>query len=106
MNVATAAKVYRRQRATSAQSEGRTPEQVTYRRWYRRAPWTGPCGLRAQQLTRQPLCEECLKGGIVTAASVVDHRTAHRGNWELFIDEGNHCSLCPHHHSLKTQRGE
>ena len=29
----------------------------------------------------------------------------HRGNWELFVDENNHCSLCAHHHGVKTAQG-
>jgi 5-methylcytosine-specific restriction protein A len=104
--MATAPRLYRRPGIATAQAEGRTPQQVEYRRWYRRRPWTGPHGLRARQLEREPLCRECLKAGTVTAASVVDHDRPHRGDWYLFIDESNHVSLCPHHHSMKTQRGE
>ncbi len=88
--------------------EGRTARQIEYRKWYRRMPWTDgkQGGLRGAQLQRVPLCEECAKQGHVTAASVVDHRVPHRGNWELFIDETNHVSLCIRHHAEKTGRGE
>ncbi len=66
--------------------ERRTREQVEYRKWYRRAPWAGPIGIRARQLAEHPLCEERGKLGHTMAASVVDHKHPHRGNYELFID--------------------
>ena len=60
--------------------------------------------LRPAQLLREPFCRVCAKQGIRTRATVVDHRTPHRGNWTLFIDPGNHQSLCKHHHDQKTMR--
>lgn len=76
-----------------------------YRRWYNLAIWRGPNGLRVQQLARQPLCEDCLARGVTVSATDVDHRTPHRGVWELFVALWNLCSLCHVCHSLKTGRG-
>ena len=92
--------------ATSA--DGRTPQQREYREWYRRLPWTDGHGggLRGAQLARQPLCEECLRENRITVAATVDHRRPHRGNWDLFVDENNHCSFCAHHHGVKTANGQ
>lgn len=92
----------------AATHECRTPQQLAYRKWYRRLPWTDGRGggLRGAQLARQPLCETCLKENRITVAAVVDHKRPHRGNWELFVDETNHCSLCAHHHGVKTAKGQ
>jgi 5-methylcytosine-specific restriction protein A len=35
-------------------------------------------------------------------AEVVDHIRPHRGDWALFIDPGNHQSLCKSCHDRKT----
>ncbi|KZL93955.1 HNH endonuclease [Clostridium magnum DSM 2767] len=64
-------------------------------RWYK---------LRKQFLLKHPLCEECKREGIVTAAEVVDHIIPHKGNEELFWDESNWQSLCKHHHDVKTAK--
>src|SRR5690349_13252540 len=96
--------IYRR---PGARPSGRTVDQDAYRLWYMRLPWTDKKGggLRGVQLGRKPLCEECEKEGVVTAATDVDHRIPHRGSWELFVDETNLVSLCHSHHSRKTGRG-
>ena len=60
--------------------------------------------LRKQFLKEHPLCEECKREGIVTAAEVVDHVIPHKGNEELFWDESNWQSLCKHHHDAKTAK--
>lgn len=57
--------------------------------------------LRAAQLRKQPLCEECLKVGRYTEATVCDHIEAHKGNVEKFWS-GPFASLCKHHHDVKT----
>lgn len=53
-------------------------------------------------LSEHPLCVECLKNNIITAAVVVDHITPHRGNKKLFWDESNWQSLCKSCHDNKT----
>ncbi|WP_430034145.1 hypothetical protein [Neorhizobium sp. BT27B] len=42
----------------------------------------------------------------VTAADVVDHRTPHKGDLELFHDPNNLQSLCKHHHDSAKQMME
>jgi 5-methylcytosine-specific restriction protein A len=60
----------------------------------------------ASFLIRHPLCAECLRKGIVTAATVVDHIKPHRGDYELFWDEDNWQSSCKKHHDIKTGKGQ
>lgn len=47
---------------------------------------------------------ECLERGVLTAATVVDHIIAHRGDYELFWSPGNHQALCENDHNRKTVR--
>lgn len=51
---------------------------------------------------RSPLCNQCLKNGKITAATVVDHVLPHRGNMKLFWDTSNWQSLCSTCHAKKT----
>lgn len=72
--------------------------------WYNLRIWRHPTiGLRAQQLSEQPLCKQC---GKASRSMHVDHitpfRTADGDNWELFIDQANHQTLCHACHSRKT----
>jgi hypothetical protein len=85
---------------------GRSSEAEAYRRWYSLALWRGDRGLRDQQLNREPLCERCKAQGIITAATVVNHRRPHRGDWALFVDPANHESVCKDHHDTLVQREE
>lgn len=50
-------------------------------------------------LTDNPWCAKC--EGLVPA-TVVDHIISHRGDYDLFWDEGNHEGLCTTHHNVKT----
>lgn len=50
--------------------------------------------LRLAQLQRQPLCVYCLAAGKDTAANVVDHIKAHKGDLFLFHEPSNLQSLC------------
>ncbi|WP_010498518.1 HNH endonuclease [Paenibacillus elgii] len=59
---------------------------------------------REQYLRRHPLCVECLERGVLTAAMVVDHIIAHRGDYALFWSPDNHQSLCENDHNRKTVR--
>lgn len=59
---------------------------------------------RRAYLAEHPLCEECRRRGIVTAATVVDHVTPHRGDMDLFWDEANWQGLCATDHDAKTAR--
>jgi len=84
----------------------RSLEAQAYRRWYGLAIWCGDNGLRARQLARQPLCERCRASGRITAATVVNHRIPHKGDWSLFTDPNNHESVCKDHHDGLIQREE
>lgn len=53
-------------------------------------------------LTAHPFCEECLKQGKYTKATVVDHIVPHRGDSKLFWDENNWQALCKSCHDKKT----
>ena len=53
-------------------------------------------------LRANPLCVMCERLGRTTAATVVDHKTPHRGDARLFWDRTNWQSLCgPCHDSAK-----
>lgn len=79
-----------------------------YHSWYNLPIWTD--NLRPNQLLREPWCAECAKAFPPddprhrTRATVVDHKTPFRGDWKLFVEPGNHQSLCKHHHDQKTAR--
>ncbi len=57
---------------------------------------------RAAYLKRNPLCVYCSKNGRVTAATVVDHVTPHRGDMILFWQRSNWQALCKECHDRKT----
>lgn len=78
---------------------------------------------REAYLIDHPFCVYCLRGAGIEAtetaaiiiactekriglpyASVVDHRTPHRGDQQLFWDRSNWQSLCAHHHSSDAQK--
>lgn len=73
-----------------------------YHGWYSLPVWTDD--LRPAQLLREPWCRECARRGVRTRATVVDHVTPHRGDWQMFIDLANHQSLCKRCHDRKTAR--
>ena len=60
--------------------------------------------VRRSYLRSNPLCVECQKMGIIKAARVVDHIKPHKGDMDLFWDEGNWQSLCEPCHNKKTAR--
>ncbi len=61
---------------------------------------------RAAQLAAYPLCADCLKEQPprLTPATICDHIVPHKGDMEVFWQDGNLQSLCAHHHSVKTMR--
>lgn len=59
--------------------------------------------LRASHLSREPLCRRCRAEGRLTAATVVHHLTAHKGDWHLFTDPGNLASSCKRCHDATEQ---
>ena len=60
---------------------------------------------RTAFLQRNPLCNECMKRGKITPATVVDHIIPHRGDRKLFWDESNWQPLCKCYHDRKTGSG-
>lgn len=62
--------------------------------------------LRAWHLSKQPLCVMCKAAGKLTAATVVDHVTPHKGDAALFLAPTNLQSLCKPHHDSDKQRQE
>lgn len=50
-----------------------------------------------------PMCEQCLKNGIVRKADLVDHIIEIRDDWEKRFDEDNLQSLCHSCHWQKTK---
>ena len=70
----------------------RSEQASEYRRLYKLAVWHKQ--LRPQKLKEQPLCERCLGRGRIKPASVVNHRTPHKGDYALFTDYGNLESVC------------
>ncbi|MGG0794549.1 HNH endonuclease signature motif containing protein [Brevibacillus laterosporus] len=51
-----------------------------------------------------PLCVRCKERQKITAATVVDHITPHKGDVVLFWDEKNWQGLCTSCHSRKTAK--
>jgi len=81
-----------------ARRDDRSPEARAYRGLYKTAAWQRH---RADQLAREPLCWMCSAQGVVTAATVADHVTPHRGCPVAFL--GPLRSLCASHHSSAKQ---
>jgi len=61
---------------------------------------------RAVHLMQHPLCVMCKEKGRITPATVVDHKIPHKGDYDLFWDDGNWQSLCATHHSSDKQAME
>jgi hypothetical protein len=57
-------------------------------------------------LNHHPLCAYCERDGRVTAATVVDHKTPHRGDQDLFWNRDNWQPLCASCHSSFKQQLE
>lgn len=73
-----------------------------WRAWYSLKAWQTR---RAHQLAKQPLCERHLAQGMVVAATVANHKTPHRGDWNLFIT-GELESVCKPCHDGPVQSEE
>lgn len=61
---------------------------------------------RARFLQTHPLCCFCERDGKTSLATVVDHKTPHRGDEAKFWDKANWQPLCTTHHSGEKQRQE
>lgn len=78
---------------------GRSEEAKAWRWMYGTPEWKR---MRHEQLLREPYCRECVRKGVRTWATDVDHVRDHKGDWALFTDEENLQSLCHPCHSRKT----
>lgn len=58
---------------------------------------------RFLQQPENVFCVECMKRGVLTRATVVDHIIPHRGDQELFWDQSNWQALCKSCHDRKTR---
>jgi 5-methylcytosine-specific restriction enzyme A len=77
--------------------------RLQFRKWYTSARWKKE---RAVFLSIHPLCAECEQRGFTTAATIMDHKQPHRGDYDLFWSASNWNPLCASCHSKKTRRGE
>lgn len=73
-----------------------------WRAWYGTPEWRA---IRRAVLIDQPLCERHLRRGEIVAATVVNHRMPHRGDWLLFV-EGPFEAVCKGCHDGIIQREE
>lgn len=81
----------------------RSAEAQLYRPWYKTRAWQVT---RRRQLQEEPLCRMCKAEGRVTAATVVDHITPHKGDRALFFSADNLQALCKRHHDGEKQSEE
>lgn len=70
--------------------------------WYDTQAWQRK---RKAQLARQPLCEDCLKVGRYTSATVAHHIVKHNGDPDLFWN-GELASVCAPCHNRYEQQVE
>ena len=73
----------------------RSLEAIEYRRLYKLQIWHK---LRLRKLRDHPLCERHLARKIIRPATVVNHKTPHRGNMGLFLQWANLESVCKECH--------
>jgi 5-methylcytosine-specific restriction endonuclease McrA len=83
----------------------RSPEAQIYRAWYKSIRWTK--GMRPSVLARdQGLCQPCYRTGRIQVASVVHHKTEHKGDPTLFWDAANCEAVCKPCHDGPIQSDE
>jgi 5-methylcytosine-specific restriction enzyme A len=88
----------------SRRDDRRSPEAAQWRKLYKLRAWRDHA--RPAQLRKQPLCELCLERDITRAATIVNHRTAHKGDMALFLDPDNLQSACQPCHDGAIQSYE
>lgn len=60
--------------------------------------------VRSLFLKENPLCVICLNENKITPANVVDHIKPHKGDINLFWNQGNYQALCKSCHDYKTAK--
>lgn len=79
-------------------------------KWYARAAWKGPYGVRRYKLLRNPICEYVSEKNVPCACKAddvhhIDGTWKEKGDWQLFlggINMENLMALCKAHHSEIT----
>ena len=79
------------------------PRSQEYVHLYQTRQWKA---LRKRQLEREPLCCYCKAMNRIVPANVVNHKQAHKGDWNLFCDPENLESVCQPHHDNLIRRQE
>jgi 5-methylcytosine-specific restriction protein A len=86
-------------RAYDVYRRDRDPALAAAARVYRSNRWRQ---VRALQLTREPLCEDCRRHGVVEPATQVDHVLGLVDRPDLAYDLSNCQSLCTPCHARKS----
>ena len=76
-------------------------DNVRYARFYASSAWRKA---RRIKLAQQPLCEECLREGKITAATIVHHMIELKDDWNKRLDADNLESICQDCHNKKHKR--
>ncbi len=84
-----------------SRTDRRSQAANAWRKLYGKAAWQA---LRATQLATHPLCGR--HRGRAVPATVVNHRTPHKGDLALFLDPANLESVCKPCHDGPIQRAE
>lgn len=79
------------------------PVRPAYHQFYKTARWQQ---MRRLQLQREPLCRYCTEAGRTSAATIANHRKAHKGDPALFWDAANLESTCKRCHDSTVQSME
>ena len=76
-------------------------DNMKYARFYASNQWKK---LRRSKLSDQPLCEECLRNGKVTSATIVHHKTEVKENWSKRLDYDTLESICQSCHNKEHKK--
>lgn len=83
-------------------TERRSEQAKAYRAWYKTKRWQR---MRQHQLAKHPHCQCPHHVGQKVAATVVDHKTPHKGDPRLFWNASNLMSMAkPCHDSMKQSQ--
>lgn len=76
-------------------------ENMKYARFYASSQWKK---LRRSKLADQPLCEECLRNGKITSATIVHHKTEVKEDWDKRLDYDTLESICQSCHNKEHKK--
>jgi 5-methylcytosine-specific restriction protein A len=81
----------------------RSDEAKAWRKLYSLPEWKQG---RKDHLRQFPTCEPCSNRGKLVLATIVNHRTPHKGDLALFLDRANWQSTCASCHDGEIQQAE